>query len=259
MTYTSALTYATQRVPLDTQIRGLLAESQATPVDFRVMSVIVPNSDHMDGAPFAADVYKSLSSKEFSTVISVASNRGEEFKRITVCSLDHYDTPLGGVRVNDAMRNELCDEDDDIYLDDRGHFLHHGLDVNLPFLQHVLADFDVVPLVMGTETPEFCRELGSAVGEVMANQRTLVVACVDIVEATARGMEQFKDHLCSLNVPGMLTLLNQEAEIRIEGKGPLLVAMMASAHRRANEVAIKGLQAPTDGRPGFAGALIGRL
>ena len=258
MTYTSALTYATQRQPLDNQISGLLAASEAEPVDFRVMSVIVPNSDHMHGATFAADVYCSLPSTEINTVISIAPNRGEEFKRITVCSLEAYDTPLGGVAVNDKVRNELCDEDDDIYLDDRGHFLRHGLDVNLPFLQKRLGEFDVVPLVMGSESPEFCRELGHAVGEVMSNQRALVVSCVDIVHATDEGMRKFKQYLTDLDVNAMMTLLNQEVDMKVDGKGPLLVAMMASAHRRANEIAFQGLEAPEEGHPGFAGVLIGR-
>lgn len=258
MTYTSALTYATQRQPLDQQIGTLLSESDADPVDFRVMSVIVPGSDHFEGAPFAADVYRSLPSAEIDTVVSVASNSGEEFKRITVCSLDTYNTPLGEVTVDDKIRNELCDEDDDIFLDDRGHFLHHGLDINLPFLQKTLGDFNVVPLVMGSETPEFCNELGHAVGEVMANRRMLVVACVDIVEATQEGLDNFRRLLTELDVQGMMTLLNQENGIRVEGKGPLLVAMMASTYRRANEVAIRGMHLPHDGSPGFAGALIGR-
>lgn len=258
MTYKSALTYATQRQPLDSQIGALLSESDAEPVDFRVMSVIVPGSDHMEGAPFAADVYRSLPDVNVDTVVSIAANSGEEFKRITVCSLDVYNTPLGEVTVDDKIRNELCDEDDDIFLDDRGHFLHHGLDINLPFLQKTLGEFNVVPLVMGTETPEFCRELGSAVGEVMANKSMLVVACVDIEEATEQGLSRFQQHLIDMDVSAMMTLVNQEAEIKVNGKGPLLVAMMASAYRRANEVAIRGMRLPHDGGPGFAGALIGR-
>lgn len=256
---TRTSSYATDPAALDARISGLLSDSRVTPVDFRVLSVIVPDSDHPEGAPFAADVFRSLPSDVHTTVISVAPNREDEFKRITICSEDHYDTPLGGVRINDAIRNELCDEDDDIYIDDRGHFQDHGLDVNLPFLQKVLSDFDVVPLVMGSETPEFCRELGSAIGEIMANQRTLLVACVDIVEATETGLARFNEYLSTLNVASMQALVNQESEIRVEGKGPLLVAMLAAAHRRANEVVIRGIEAPGVEGPGFAGALIGRV
>ncbi len=258
MQITSALTYATQRAPLDAQISGILANSNATPVDFRVMAAVVPHSDDLRGAALAADVYRSFPDGNIDTVISVAPNRGEEFKRITVCSLDSYLSPLGDVVVNDGVRNELCDEDDDIFLDDRGHFHRAGLDVNLPYLQKILGDFSVVPLVMGAETPEFCRELGSAVGEIMANQTTLVVACMDIIEATERGVDQFQQHLTNLDIPAMMALLNQETDIRIEGKGPLLVAMMASVHRRANQVSWCGIDAPSTDGPGFAGALMGR-
>lgn len=251
--------YATEPAVLDAHITGLLSKSRVTPVDFRVLSVIVPNSAHPESAPLAADVFRSLPGDVHTSVISVAPNREDEFKRITICSRDEYDTPLGGVRINDAIRNELCDEDDDIYIDDRGHFQDHGLDVSLPFLQKVLSDFDVVPLVMGSESPEFCRELGSAIGEIMANQRTLLVASVDILEATETGLQRFREYLSTLNVPGMQALLNQESDIRVEGKGPLLVAMLAAAHRRANEVVIRGLDGPGSDAPGFAGALIGRV
>ncbi|MDA0378195.1 MAG: AmmeMemoRadiSam system protein B [Bacteroidetes bacterium] len=251
--------HASDPSALESQIRGLLSESRVTPVDFRVLSVIVPNSDHQGGAPLAADVFRSLPADLHTIVISVAPNRGDEFKRISICSLDHYDTPLGGVRINDAIRNELCDEDDDIYIDDRGHFQDQGLDVSLPFLQQVLSDFDVVPLVMGSESPDFCRELGSAVGEIMANQRTLLVASMDILEATESGLERFREYLTTLNVSSMQALIQQESEIRVQGKGPLIVAMLAAAHRRANQVVMRGLEGPDADRPGFAGALIGRI
>lgn len=222
------------------------------------MAAIVPNSSDLEGGTFIADVYKSLPDQDIETVISISPNSGEPFKRITVCSLDSYNSPLGDVEVDDAVRNELCDEDDDIFVDDRGHYTHTGVDVQLPFLQQLLNGFSVVPLVMGVETPEFCKELGSAVGEIMTNKRALVVACVEIEEATDRGLQLFKEHLTNLDVPAMMVLLNQESEIKVKGKGPVLVAMIASAHRRANAVSFTGTKLPAESSPGYAGALIGR-
>jgi len=258
MPHPGAYSYATQRAPLEAQISSILADSTAAPVDFRAMAAIVPNYDDLSGGSHIAQVYKSLPNKEYDTVISIAPNSGEPFKRIAVCSLDTYNSPLGDVAVDDGVRNELCDEDDDIYMDDRGHYTHSGVDVQLPFLQRVLGEFSIVPLVMGVESPEFCRELGHAVGEIMTNKRTLVVACAEIMTATEAGLKLFKQHLTNLDVTSMMVLLNQEQEIRVMGKGPILVAMIASAHRRANVVSFSGLTAPTESQPGFAGALIGR-
>ena len=66
---------------------------------------------------------------------------------------DAFLTPLGAIDVArdaaDVLRTlrrvrEL----------DRAHALEHSLEVQLPFLQTVLADFDIVPLLVGDATPE---------------------------------------------------------------------------------------------------------
>jgi AmmeMemoRadiSam system protein B len=258
MQQVEASTLATQRTPLTAQIASILKESSVSPVNFFANIVIVPNSPSLDGAAVSAQVYSSLSEVNFDTVLSIAPSGIGEFKRITVCGLDSYGTPLGEVEVDDRVRNELCDEDDDIYLDDTGHFNMTGVDVQLPFLQTVLGEFKIVPLVMGSESVDFCKELGSAVGEIMFNRNTLTVACVDILSATPRGLKLFKQALEDLDVPRMMTLLNQENEIVVQGKGGILAAMMAATHRRSDRVHISHLSAPEGDAHGFVGALIGR-
>jgi len=253
-----ALTFATQRAPLNAQISSLLKESKATPVDFFATIVIVPNSPSTAGGMISADVFKSLSETNYATVISIAPSGIGEFKRITVSSLDSYASPLGDVPVDDRVRNELCDEDDDIFQDDTGHYNNTGMDVQLPFLQHVLGSFSVVPLVMGSETVDFCKELGSAVGEIMFNRNTLIVVCADILKSTPKGLKAFNLALQDLDVPRMMTLLNQENEILVQGKGGIISALIAANHRRAKRVYVCDLVAPTGTSHGFVGALIGR-
>jgi len=249
---------ATQRTPLIAQITTLLKQVDVTPVDFFANIIIVPNTPSVAGGLISAAVYKSLSEINFDTVISIAPSGIGEFKRITVCKLDHYASPLGDVPVDDRVRNELCDEDDDIYLDDTGHFNMTGIDVQLPFLQSVLGHFKVVPLVMGSETVDLCKELGSAIGEIMFNRNTLTVVCADVLRATPKGLKLFKSALDELNVPRMMTLLNQENEIVVQGKGGILAAMIAATHRRSDSVHVCDLSAPKGDSHGFIGALIGR-
>ncbi|MDG1755221.1 MAG: AmmeMemoRadiSam system protein B [Rhodothermales bacterium] len=250
--------FATQRDPLDAQVSGFLKASQAQPVDFFAHTIIVPNSALVTGGSIAADAYKSLPCTDFDTVISIAPSEVGTFRKITVCSLARYNSPLGEVAVDDRIRNELCDEDDDIYVSDMGHFDHRGIDIQLPFLQKVCSDFSVAPLVMGMESVDFCKELGSAVGEIMFNRNTLTVACVDILSATPVGLARFEKYIIDLDVSRMMILLNQENEIVVRGKGGVLTAMIAANHRRANAVHISGRKRPEDGSPGFIGALIGR-
>ncbi|NNF03498.1 MAG: AmmeMemoRadiSam system protein B [Rhodothermales bacterium] len=254
------LVYATQEVPLSKQVTTLLRDSGASPVEFDVQALIVPDTNLLSGGSVAADVYASLPDRSvYENVLVVApSHDEEEFRRISICNLDTYHSPLGDVRVDDRVRNELCDEDDDIFVDNRGHFQHTGMDVQLPFLQSVLDDFSVVPLVMGHESPEFCQELGHAVGEMMFNRPTLVIASVDIVRATEKGLREFEAALRKMDVDRLTVLLNREDDIRVRGKGALIVALIASLGRRADSIHLSSLTAPTDEHPGYVGALIGR-
>lgn len=253
------LVYATQEVPLNQQLTGLLRDAGASPVEFDVQALIVPDANLLSGGAIAAEVYSSLPDRsEYENVLVVSPGHDEEFRRISICNLDTYHSPLGDVVIDDRVRNELCDEDDDIFVDNRGHFQHTGMDVQLPFLQSVLKGFSVVPLVMGHESPEFCNELGHAVGEMMFNRPTLVVASADIVRATPEGISKFREALSDMDVERLMVLLNREDEIVVRGKGAVLVALIAALRRRADAVHITSITAPADDHPGYVGALIGR-
>ena len=249
--------YPTQRQPLQNQISRLLKAAHVDPIQGDIQAVIVPDANLLSGGQVAAEVYAHLQGRTYDTVILIAPSHMGPFRRMNICSIDQYRTPLGDIPVSDRVRNELCDEDDDIYLDDQGHYHVEGVDVQLPFLQAVLGSFDIVPIVMGNEAPEFCRELGYAVGEVMYNRRTLVVACADVVEASEETLDQFQHNFEARDVSRLMTLLNSEA-VRIEGKGAVLVALIAALHRRANCARLLRKQLPQGGDPGFIGGVLCR-
>ncbi len=250
--------YATQPRPLRNQIEQLLRATERPNVDGDIIAVIVPDDNLLKGGSIAASVYKTLDGQSFDTVIIVAPSHTGDFGRIHICSVDEYHTALGHLRVNDQIRNELCDEDDDIYLDNEGHFHTDGVDVQLPFLQTVLkGDFDVVPIVMGDESPDFCRELGHAIGEVMYSRRALVVAAADILEGASADIEKFRELLAAGDVSRLMALLNG-GQVKMEGRGPVLVALIAALHRKASSIRIVDLQNPEDGRTGYIGAVLTR-
>lgn len=258
MAFSDRAVYATQPRPLRNQIEQLLRSTTKSPIDGDVVAVIVPDDNLLIGGGIAADVYKVLEGRSYDTVIVVAPSHTGDFGRIHVCSVDDYHTALGNLRVNDQIRNELCDEDDDIFLDNEGHFHTEGVDVQLPFLQTVLkGEFDIVPVVMGDESPDFCRELGHAVGEVMYSRRALVVATADILEGDAAEIEQFQALLATSDVSRLMALLNS-GKVRMEGRGPVLVALIAALHRKADKVHILDVKNPENGRSGYVGAVIAR-
>lgn len=250
--------YATRPDLRKLQIDSLLKNATSRRVSGDIVAIIVPHANKLSGGSLAAEVYASISGMRYDTVIIVEPSKGAPFGRIHISRLDEYPGPLGAIAVNDSVRNDLCDEDDDIFLDDEGHFHSDGIDVQLPFLQAVLPQpFDIVPIVMGEESPEFCRELGHAIGEIMYSRRVLLVSTVSVLNADRDALDAIQKHLRDLDESRLMALLNS-AGVRVQGKGPMLVSLIAAEHRKANHVDILGADIPANGGPGAVGVVITR-
>ena len=249
--------YATQPELLQHQVSDYLSTAQPPSIDGEIYALIVPGSNLLSGARVAAEVYKLLEGRRYDTVVLVAPSHTSSSERMLISSVDEYVTPLGTLLVNDRMRHELCDEDDDLFIDDRGHFDAQGIDVQLPYLQTVLGGFTIVPVVMGDESPALCRELGHALGEITYNQRALVVASVDVLDASDEHLAEFKTGFESGDVERLMVLLNSE-RVRMAGKGPLLATMIAAQRRRAEHGRVLSLESTHTDTPAPLGAVLWR-
>ncbi len=238
--------YPTQPAALKDTIDDLLAAAPTASIEGEILALIVPDSNLLHTGPIAAQAYKLLRGREdaYRTAVVIAPTHEGTFERLAICKVDQYRTPLGDVPVNDKIRNELCDEDDDIYLDDRGHYHTEGVDVQLPFLQRVLGDeLSVVPIVMGSEEPAFCHELGMAVGEVMYGQRMLAVASADLLSAEEGALDRLIEALETFDASTLMHLLGSE-QVRAEGMGPMITVVMAAKHRGANRASVLAVEPP---------------
>jgi AmmeMemoRadiSam system protein B len=253
--------YPTQPVPLRKEVARLLREAPAHHGDQGdILALVVPDTNRLGAGSVAAHAYSMLRAEiehdgPYQTVIIISPSHDGAFGRLAIARADHYHTPLGPVAVNDALRNELCDEDDDIFLDDSGHYHTEGVDVQLPFLLEIMGvengepAFDIVPIVMGDESPDLCRELGTAVGEVMYGRRALVLATADVLEVEGDGWAAFTEALGDYNISELMHLLRTDA-IQVEGMGAVLVAMLAAQHRGATKADLLAHQKPQEGCPG---------
>ena len=251
MSLASRAVYPSQAAPLRQHLDALLEEAQPPDLDGgRLIALIVPDSNRLSGGPAAAEAYALLRDLELDTAIVISPSHSGEFGRLSVCKVDTYQTPLGDVAINDHLRNELCDEDDDIFLDDTGHYHTEGADVQLPFLQRVLGEgFDAVPIVMGEESPAFCRELGRAVGEVLYSKHAVVVGTADILDAEPASLDKLQAAIEGFDVSEVLHLMGSET-VRVEGMGAIATVMLAAQERGATHARVLALGGSEEGTPG---------
>jgi AmmeMemoRadiSam system protein B len=122
---------------------------------------------------------------------------------------------------------------------DPAHELEHSLEVQLPFLQRVLGEFVLVPLVVGDALPEQVDEVIEALWD---GSETLVVVSSDLSHyhdfATARRMDAATTRAIAALEPGALDY--ESACGRVPVQGLLLAARRHALRARAVDVRNSG-------------------
>lgn len=141
-------------------------------------AIIAPHAGYVYSGPIAGSAYARLRSgrEKMRRVLLLGPAHRVPVRGLAASSADAFATPFGEVPLDrDAIHRLL--ELSQVHLQDAAHAPEHGLEVHLPFLQIVLADFRLVPLVVGEVAP-------AAVAEVLAqfagDPHTLIVVSSDL-------------------------------------------------------------------------------
>ena len=111
-------------------------------------AVIVPHAGYIYSGPVAAVAYAALNKSNINRVVLLGPAHRIPFYGMAVPDCTAFATPLGEVRLDsEAMQQALSLPD--VQVNDAAHALEHSLEVQLPFLQMVLEQFELVPLCIG--------------------------------------------------------------------------------------------------------------
>ncbi|MCU7496701.1 MAG: AmmeMemoRadiSam system protein B [Ignavibacteria bacterium] len=145
----------------------------------RISALVVPHAGYIYSGRTAAYAYNMIRNKDYRTVVVISPSHREYFPGISVYSGDAYKTPLGVIPVNKEMREEITKDAKFIFKGLEGHRQEHALEVQLPFLQMLLKDFEILPIVIGDQKEPFLNELSDRLSKVL-DDRTLIVASSDL-------------------------------------------------------------------------------
>ncbi|HED33487.1 MAG TPA: AmmeMemoRadiSam system protein B [Gammaproteobacteria bacterium] len=118
-------------------------------------ALIVPHAGYIYSGAIAASAYHLLESEvqKINQVILLGPSHHLAFNGIATPDADYFATPLGNIRINQAFCHKALTLDF-VQALSTAHQREHSLEVQLPFLQTVLADFELTPLVVGNCGPE---------------------------------------------------------------------------------------------------------
>jgi len=232
---------------LSMMIDDMLARASVPAINDPILAVVAPHAGYQFSGPVAAYTYASLKGRRFSRVVVIAPSHYEAFDFTSIYAGDAYATPLGTVPVDKAFANKLASMSPTIRLSSQGHVptpkgAEHALEVELPWLQRVLGDFELVPVVMGDQSYESSRALGVALAKLIPGSDTLIVASSDLSHYHPYDEAVEIDHktLNALQEWDYFSMSrNFEARIwEACGGAPIVAAMIAAERMGANQALV---------------------
>jgi len=142
--------YPDNPVELRRMIEYFLREA-AAPIGSGPKAIVAPHAGYPYSGPIAASAYAQLAPARdiVKRVVLFGPSHYELFDGLAAPGAKAFATPLGAVPVDTAAIAEICSRLPQVSVRDDAHADEHALEVQLPFLQVVLADFKIVPLLVG--------------------------------------------------------------------------------------------------------------
>jgi len=173
----AGLFYADDPDRLRTQVLDLLADVTAAT---KVMpkALIAPHAGYAYSGRVAAAAFATLrdAAQTITRVVLIGPAHYVHVRGIAAATVDAFETPLGRVAVDLETLSAVADLQCVIRAD-APHAPEHALEVELPFLQTLLASFQVIPLVVGDATPQ---EVVDVLRRLWGGPETLIVVSSDL-------------------------------------------------------------------------------
>lgn len=147
----------------------------------------------------------------------------------------HWRTPLGEIRVDTLLAEEIIGSKGGFSADTLAHLGEHSIEVLLPFLQIINPNASIVPICVGTQDASTLERAGNALARILLendNKDVQLIISSDMNHYEAEQTTLIKDELAlnqalAANPAGLLKTVRQY-EISMCGAAPLALALYAA-------------------------------
>lgn len=200
-------------------------ESESVP-----KALIAPHAGYIYSGPIAASAYARLSRVRtiIRRVVLLGPSHRVPLHGLALPAVDAFATPIGEV-VLDRDAVERAKELPQVSVFDDAHTQEHSLEVHLPFLQTVLDDFRLLPLVVGDASAD---EVAQVLEALWGGDETLIVISSDLSHYQDYPIAQKMDRATSDAIERLAyeDIDRDQACGRAPASGLLLVARRKGLH-----------------------------
>lgn len=208
------------------------------------IAVVAPHAGYDFSGRTAGAVFSEVNIPDTAVILG-PSHRGAG-SNFAIMSQGVWDTPLGEVAIDSDLAAALKRNCEDLEENAAAHENEHSLEVEVPFLQYVNPDVQIVPIAIAAHEEEMLMGVGKAIGETLGNagKDILIVASTDMSHTErsdpARQEEIRRRDIMAIDAileldPRKLLRVVKEQHITMCGSAPVAVAVTAAKLLGARE------------------------
>jgi len=143
------------------------------------LSIISPHAGYIYSGQVAAYSYKQIEGKTYKRVIVIAPSHHYRIQGCALFDTGAFSTPLGTIPVDEESCTKLVESDSIFQREKAPHIEEHSVEIQLPFLQKVLGNFMLIPILCNENDIEVCRQIAKSIYGLMDDE-TLLIASTDL-------------------------------------------------------------------------------
>ena len=167
--------YPNDKEALRQLVNAYMSNAYVKEIKGDIRALIAPHAGFRYSGQCAAYAFKPLMKRPVNRVIILAPSHMGGFRGLSILKADYYGTPLGLIKVETGICDSLMKEKL-IGTNRYAHLKEHSLDNMLPFLQMVLKDFTLVPILVGELHEDDYGLLAGAIRKYVDKNTIIVVS-----------------------------------------------------------------------------------
>ena len=180
--------YSASEDSLKKEVLGYLDEAAEKT---KVLGAVVPHAGYIYSGETAGAVYSRLVLP--ATVVLIGPNHTGRGENCSIQVEGSWRTPLGEVQIDSGLAKGILEKSSFLVEDTAANEDEHCIEVQIPFLQCLRSDLQIVPIVLSECGLDICREIGKAVADAVRSQDVILVASSDMTHYESADKAKEKD------------------------------------------------------------------
>src|SRR5574337_772024 len=228
--------YSRYAVQLKSDIEGFVIKDGKKQA---VLGIVSPHAGYMYSGRVAGNLYSRI--KIPNTVVILAPNHTGYGVPYSIWPGGSWRTPLGDVKVDEEVVDELVRVCDLVEKDRESHLYEHAAEVQIPFIQYFNPHSKIIAMVISARNIADLKNIGKNLSQVLRKLRpdALVVASSDMTHHESQASANRKDKIAidevlALNEDSLYSKVH-DMHITMCGIYPTVTMLACSKKRGAKE------------------------